>query len=46
MFEPRTLAAWLDYRPADYEEACLRERNWLTLLLQMQERWRAWRSKS
>jgi len=40
MFEGRTLVAWLDYRPADYEEACLREWNWLALL-QMQERRRA-----
>jgi hypothetical protein len=37
MFECRTRAAGLDYQPADYEEACLRERNWLALLLQMQE---------
>ena len=41
MFERRTLAVRLGYRPADYEEACLRERNWLALLLQMQERRRA-----
>ena len=41
MFECRTLTAWLDYRPADYEQACLPERNWLALLLQMQERRRA-----
>ena len=42
MFERRTLAAQLGYRPEDYEEACLRERNWLALLLQMQERQRAY----
>jgi hypothetical protein len=40
MFERCTLAARLGYQPADYEEACLRERNWLGLL-QMQERRRA-----
>ncbi len=26
------------YRPEDYEEACRREREWLDLLLQMQQR--------
>ena len=26
------------YRPEDYEEACARERNWLVLLLQTQQR--------
>ena len=38
MVERRILTAWLDYRSADCAEACLRERNWLALLLQMQER--------